>query len=159
MSNSAQDKPDAPHVDHAARIVVGVDGSAPSVEALRHGVRLAEALGVRLEAVSVWNNPPVFDAYPPADWSAEGEAREKLSAAADAVFAGKPPSWFSTRTRRGTAAAALIAESDGAEMLVLGSRGHGGFVGLLLGSVSRACAEHAHCPVLIVHYREKPATG
>jgi nucleotide-binding universal stress UspA family protein len=155
MSNSTE--PAAQDAGHAARIVVGVDGSAPSIEALRHGARLAEALGVRLEAVSVWNNPPVFDAYPPADWSAEGEARDKLAAAADAVFASEPPSWFSTKTRRGNPAPALIAESDGAEMLVLGSRGHGGFVGLLLGSVSTACAEHAKCPVLIVHHGKKPA--
>ena len=47
----------------------------------------------------------------------------------------------------------LIDESISAEMLVLGSRGHGGFAGLLLGSVSSACAEHAHCPVLVVHGR------
>ena len=154
MSNSADTG--VPHAEHPARIVVGVDGSASSIAALRHGARLAEALGVRLEAISVWNQPPVFDAYPPADWSAEGEAREKLSAAAEASFAGPPPPWFSSRTRRGTAASALIADSDGAEMLVLGSRGHGGFVGLLLGSVSTACAEHARCPVLIVHDGKKP---
>jgi Universal stress protein family. len=51
----------------------------------------------------------------------------------------------------------LIEESAHASMLILGSRGHGGFVGMLLGSVSAACAEHAHCPVLVMHGAERAA--
>jgi nucleotide-binding universal stress UspA family protein len=58
---------------------------------------------------------------------------------------------LSTKTLHGPPARTLIEESRNAFMLVLGSRGHGGFAGLLLGSVSTACAQHAHCPVLIMH--------
>ena len=61
------------------------------------------------------------------------------------------PGWVSTSSLEGNAAQRLIDASEGAEMLVVGSRGHGGVVGLLLGSVSSACAEKAHCPVLVVH--------
>ena len=136
-------------------VVVGIDGSESSIDALRHAVRVAKAFGASLEAITVWNYPPVFETYPPANWSPEADAREIVDTAAKEVFGGDLPSWFRATTRRGSIARTLIEESEGAAMLILGSRGHGGFVGLLLGSVSAACAEHAHCPVLIVH----PARG
>lgn len=60
---------------------------------------------------------------------------------------------------RGGAAKVLLNQSAGAQMLVVGSRGHGGFIGLLLGSVSAACAEHARCPVLIVHGNDESPTN
>jgi nucleotide-binding universal stress UspA family protein len=133
------------------RIVVGVDGSESSIEALRFAVRTATAFGTSLEAITVWNYPAGSEVALLADWSPEVDAREIVATVAKAVFDDDRPSWFSTATKRGSTARILIEESVGAEMLVLGSRGHGGFVGLLLGSVSAACAEHAHCPVLIVH--------
>lgn len=133
------------------RIVVGVDGSESSIDALRFAVRTAKAFRTSLEAVAVWTYPAGAEVALLANWSPEEDAREILVTAAKTVFGDDHPSWFSTATKRGSAARALIEESVGAGMLVLGSRGHGGFIGLLLGSVSAACAEHAHCPVLIVH--------
>lgn len=132
-------------------IVVGVDGSESSIEAFRFAVRTAKAFGTSLKAVATWSYPAGAEVAMLAGWSPEEDAREILETAARAVFGDARPAWFSSETKPGLAARALIEESVGAEMLVLGSRGHGGFVGLLLGSVSAACAEHAHCPVLIVH--------
>jgi nucleotide-binding universal stress UspA family protein len=59
--------------------------------------------------------------------------------------------------REGHPSAVLVAASTGADLLVVGSRGHGGFVGMLVGSVSTACVEHAHCPVLVTHGEPVPA--
>lgn len=68
----------------------------------------------------------------------------------DEVFGSQRPPGLTVVVEQGPARNVLLDASDGAEMLV-GSRGHGGFVGLLLGSVSAACAEHAHCPVVVIH--------
>ncbi len=141
----------AQHAEHRGRIVVGIDGSESSVDALRFAVRTAQAFGTSLEAIAVWSYPAGAEVALLAGWSPEDNAHEILETAAQAVFGSDLPTWFSTATKPGSPARALIEESTGAEMLVLGSRGHGGFAGLLLGSVSTACAAHAHCPVVIVH--------
>jgi nucleotide-binding universal stress UspA family protein len=136
-------------------MIVGVDGSESSVAALRYAARLAPRLDLRVRALAVWNYPSFMYGgyYPTPDWTPEEDAEKIVKRAAEEVFEGEAPDWFAIRTRRGRAAEVLIDESISAEMLVLGSRGHGGFAGLLLGSVSSACAEHAHCPVLVVHGR------
>lgn len=132
------------------RIVVGVDGSEASVTALRHAVRLANALNVSVVAVASWRFPSGYTVdnfeYSPAE-----DANSILAGAAKSAFDGHAPGWFSTATFEGNAADVLIEESRGAAMLVVGSRGHGGVAGLLLGSVSAICAERASCPVLVVH--------
>lgn len=134
-------------------IVVGVDGSAPSIEALRRAAAISSALGVPIKAVTVWQFPATVTLYyfPATDWSPDDDARKTLRTAIDQAFAGAPPANLDTAVIEGSPARVLIRESKHANMLILGSRGHGGFTGLLLGSVSAACAEHAHCPVLIVH--------
>ncbi|MET0713939.1 MAG: universal stress protein [Mycetocola sp.] len=140
-----------------ARIVVGVDGSESSVKALREARRLADALGAPLEAVAVWQQShSMYDFYQSqSGWTPEKDIEKLLRDAADAAFGSDHPSRFTMSMLQGPPAKALIRHSAGAEMLVLGSRGHGGFSGLLLGSVSSACVAHATCPVLIVHNKDQ----
>jgi nucleotide-binding universal stress UspA family protein len=137
-------------------ILVGVDGSAGSIAALRRAAKLAPALGLPLHAVVVWDYPTLVsgDYYYPEEYidSADGVV-EIVATAAEQVFDGDPPEWFTSSLRRGKPARELVELSKEAAMLVVGGRGHGGFLGLLLGSVSDACAAHAHCPVLVVHDR------
>ncbi|OZC75284.1 hypothetical protein CH251_11015 [Rhodococcus sp. 06-462-5] len=82
-----------------------------------------------------------------------------LAEATAAAFGTDLPAGLKQVARQGSAAKALLEASHDAEILVVGSRGHGGFVGLLLGSVSSQCAEHAHCPVLVVHSRDHLQPG
>ncbi|GLI28604.1 universal stress protein [Agromyces rhizosphaerae] len=140
------------------RILVGVDGSAPSIEALRYGARLADALDAPLEAVTTWTFPPVMGAYVVDGWTPDEDAQGILDDSIAEAFGDDPPDLART-VLAGPAAGTLIEESRRARMLVLGSRGHGGFAGLLLGSVSAACAAHAHCPVLILHGGESAASA
>lgn len=141
----------------APRIVVGVDGSVSSVGALRRGARIATALGLPVEAVAAWQYPNTYGGYAGEVWAPSVEsisdgARAMLDGAATAVFGESArPSWYHESVLEAGTARTLLDESEGAEMLIVGSRGHGGFAGLLLGSVSEACAEHATCPVLVVH--------
>ncbi|WP_308468888.1 universal stress protein [Rathayibacter soli] len=142
------------------RIVVGVDGSESSIAALRRASRIAAALGASVEAVTVWHTPLSAGEYPLAfDVNPEEDARSILNTALHAAFGAQHPVWLHAFVVEGNTPKALIDESEGAEMLVLGSRGHGGFVGLLLGSVSTACAEHARCPVLIMHTADAAVTA
>ncbi|MCE7481818.1 universal stress protein [Microbacterium profundi] len=132
------------------RIIVGVDGSKSSVSALRYAAHLAAALDAPLEAVTTWT-APLVDPYLAVDWSPEKEARDVLDVAVQDAFDKTPPVGLTRSVLHGTPAHTLIELSNSCSMLVLGSRGHGGFAGLLLGSVSAACARHARCPVLIMH--------
>jgi nucleotide-binding universal stress UspA family protein len=132
------------------RIVVGVDGSSQAAAALGHAWQLAEATGAELVVVAAWTYPPVFTGYTDSI-DPEADAWAVLDQALTGRFDGAVPEEISKKTVPGPAAAALIEESKDADLLVVGSRGHGGFSGLLLGSVSAQCAEHAHCPVLVHH--------
>ena len=137
--------------NRSGRIVVGVDGSEASVTALRHGIRMANALNASLEAVTAWRFSTAFALAGEVGYTPEDDAKAIMSGAVKSALGPAVPSWFSGKTREGNADQVLIEESTGAEMLVVGSRGHGGLSGLLLGSVSALCAERAHCPVLIIH--------
>ena len=139
------------------RIVVGVDGSEPSKQALRWGAHLAARFGARLDAVAAWDFPTGYGfASVPADWDPARDMRQALDETVQAAFGDQPLPGLRREVREGGAARVLIEASQGATMLVVGSRGHGGFTGLLLGSVSSNVAEHAPCPVLIIHGDQPP---
>jgi nucleotide-binding universal stress UspA family protein len=139
-----------------ARIVVGVDASEASIEALRQAQRLAIPHGAKVLANAYWDYPQVQTGY--AMMGIEGfeeRAAEMLDMAVKTAFGDETPSNVIATLVRGRPREALIEASREADMIVLGRRGHGGFGGLLLGSVSSALVAHAHCPVLVVHTPEE----
>ena len=143
------------------KVIVGVDGSDASIEALRQGSRLALALGTRLEAWGCWEYPAGYEGY--LAMGVEGfahEAEENVEHALGEAFGLERPRHVSARLVHGSARTSLVDGSRRASLLVVGRRGHGGFAGLLLGSVSAACVAHAHGPVLVVHSprSEEPAS-
>ena len=133
------------------RIVVGIDGSPASVDALEWGASQAALTGSPLEIIMTWEWPQSYGwAVPfPAEFNPETSAKETLEEAAHDVRAKYADLQITTRTVEGHPAPALIEASKGASLLVVGSRGHGEFVGMLIGSVSEYCATHAHCPVVV----------
>jgi nucleotide-binding universal stress UspA family protein len=141
------------------RIVVGVDGSAQSRTALRWAARLAADTGACLEAVIAWHFPiPTgwAGAGVPMDFDPQQDMQKVLVETVDATFGPERPAGMQLSVLEGHPARVLLERSAGALMLVVGSRGHGGFAGLLLGSVSAHVAEHAGCPVLVVHGDQLP---
>jgi nucleotide-binding universal stress UspA family protein len=143
-----------------ARIVVGIDGSEQSLDALRWAGRLAARFGSRLDAVTAWEYPTSYGWTSIApDWNPADDMAKVLDEAVEKVFGDQPPAGLERHVREGAPAKVLLDASHGALMLVVGSRGHGGFAGLLLGSVSANVAEHASCPVLILHGDEPPPAG
>ena len=134
------------------RIVVGVDGSEQSKLALRWALSVSATSRASIEAVAAWHFPVNFGwGYVSDDWDPEADATKALEDTVDEVFGTARPAGLRLLVRQGLPAKVLLDESDGATMLIVGSRGHGGFTGLLLGSVSASCAEHATCPVLVIH--------
>jgi nucleotide-binding universal stress UspA family protein len=133
------------------RIVVGVDGSPESRAALRWATAEAKLRGAALEAVYVWEMPLIAGRDAPPLMVPVEELRDDAASMLASVLAEEAPDVGITQTVvEGNAADALVDLSDGADMLVVGSRGHGGFAGLLLGSVSSQCSHHAGCPLVII---------
>jgi nucleotide-binding universal stress UspA family protein len=144
-----------------ARIVVGIDGSDHSKKALRWALDEARLRSASLEVVSAWMLPVYASGYGFApgdlvDPKIIGDgATEQLELAVAEVVGDSTDVAVERKTVEGMAAQVLVEEAAGADLLVVGSRGHGGFAGLLLGSVSQQCAQHASCPVVII--RDRPA--
>ena len=136
--------------DSTARIVVGVDGSPASLDALRWAVRQADLTSAAVEVVITWHWPAAYGSYPlmaEIDW--EGNARDTLATSVKDCL-GDRVGDVAQRVVEGHPAKVLLDASAGADLLVVGSRGHGGFSGMLLGSVSEHVVSHAPCPVLVV---------
>jgi len=137
-------------------VVVGVDGSAESVAALRWAARYATAAGARVQALLAWHYPGAVGGPP------EGVAPEAIRAQTDEqmhqtldeaiakAYEGQEAAGAEKITAYGHPAQVLIEASREADLLVLGSHGHGAFTGMLVGSVSIHCVTGAFCPVVVV---------
>ncbi len=141
-------------------LVVGLDGSDESCLALRWAVGVADAAGVPVRVIESWSYPRLSVVAGAGELAPPEEMDRRTVEDLDALVTeelGDVPRFVRTEALRGPAAGALLQTVTPASVLVLGSRGVGGFSALLLGSVSRECAAHASCPVVIVKHDERPA--
>jgi len=138
--------------EHSGRIVVGVDGSASSLAALHWAALQAEFTGSAVEVVVSWEWPTNYGwALPyPAEYNPAEEARTMLAGILDVAGKDHPAVSFEATVAEGHPAPVLVDASRGADLLVVGCRGHGEIAGMLIGSVSEHCATSAHCPVLVL---------
>jgi nucleotide-binding universal stress UspA family protein len=131
-------------------IVVGVDGSETSQRALDWALEEGRVRRAGVEVVHAWNVPsvavPLANAYTPLDEAARNLVEHALEQA-DSSGLSMP---VRPVVRRGSGGEVLVRLAEGADLVVVGSRGLGGFKGLLLGSVSHQVAHHAPCPVVVV---------
>ena len=136
-------------------IVVGVDGSPGSRVALTWAAAEAAEHGADLVVLNVWEHtllPPagsvsVSERYVP---DPSQRTADDLTQVIKDELGQEPPVFVQPRVKQGSPAKVLIEESAGADLLVVGTRGHGGFAGLVLGSVSQHVAAYAKCPVTVV---------
>jgi nucleotide-binding universal stress UspA family protein len=138
------------------KVVVGVDGSKSSLLALEWAAEYAEKFNLKVRAVSAYHYPVDYGyAYTlPADVDFAADAKTELLATIADLKRKHPSVEFEAEIVNSPPAQALIDDSANAALLVVGSRGHGGFSGLLLGSVSSHCISHAHCPVVVLRGEE-----
>lgn len=130
------------------RIVVGYDGSAGGKAALSWAARQAELTGATLEIVTAWHWPTSVGLVPFGDYLPSEDAETLAKEGAASV--DLPIRQLKTRVLEGLAAQRIAEAAKGADLLVVGSRGHNDFTDLLLGSVSSYCVHHAPCAVVIV---------
>ena len=138
-------------------IVVGVDGSANSKAALAWAYDEATHHDASLTVVTAWHAPPLpmtppYGSMPDQGYESQPKrnALEVLEGLVAALEAREPAVDVRTSIEEGSPAKVLIERSAESDLLVVGHRGHGGFAGMLLGSVSQHLVAHAHCPVVVV---------
>jgi nucleotide-binding universal stress UspA family protein len=142
-----------------AVIVVGVDGSDGSVAALRWAASEARLRGARLRLVAAYSMAPLVtlgtapmpSAIEAVEPDLERTAREAIERAIAALGQELDGIETTRAVKYGRAASVVTAAARDADLLVVGSRGLGGFKGLLLGSVSHQCVQHVRCPVVVIH--------
>ena len=137
-------------------IVVGVDGSPASRKALTWAAAEAAAHGADLVVVNAWEHtllPPAGSVSVSEHYVADPSQRtaEDLLQVIKEELGAEPPVLVQPHVKQGSPAKVLIEESANANLLVVGNRGHGGFAGLVIGSVSQHVAAYAKCPVTVVH--------
>ena len=136
-------------------IVVGIDGSEESVSALSWAIEEARVRGARVRAMNVWSYPVGYGIEMAAMSTLDAETMEKsarriLDESVDQALSGvAEPPLVERVIRQGAPSRELLAEGEGADLLVVGQRGHGGFLGLLLGSVANQVLHHATCPAVV----------
>lgn len=137
----------------ATRVVVGFDGSETAAEVLEWAARQAVATNAELQVCTTWRWPAAAGAWGavlPDGYDPQGEARRTLDEAIDELRTKHPSLRVRGEVDQGDAGTTLVAASKGAELLVVGSRGHHELVGMVLASVSEYCVTRAHCPVVVV---------
>jgi nucleotide-binding universal stress UspA family protein len=141
--------------ENDTRIVVGVDGSTSSIEAIDWAAAYAELTDARIALVAAWDWPSSYGwAIPlPDGYNPSADAERVLADAAARVVERHPGLKVATQALQGHPGQVLVKASEQATLLVIGSRGHGEFAGMLIGSVSEFCAARAHCPVVVFHRR------
>jgi nucleotide-binding universal stress UspA family protein len=137
-------------------VVVGVDGSTESVAALKWAGGYAAATGARVRAVMAWHfhstvGPTTGRTPKPVTDEVSAEMTQTLMTA---IAEADPGVSVEQVLGYGHPAEVLVNESDEADLLVVGNRGHGPFSGMLVGSVSINCVTHAHCPVVVVRGKD-----
>lgn len=138
---------------HGGRpVVVGIDGSPESAEALRWAIDYARLAGADIHAVIAWENTLGFGFVPAGAHSLESEARHAIDHTVDKVLAELegPVPHIERFVKHGHSTPVLVEASRSARLLVVGDRGYGGFAGLLLGHCGENCARLASCSVVIV---------
>jgi nucleotide-binding universal stress UspA family protein len=146
--------------DTTPRVVVGVDGSVESLNALRWAAKYAAATGATVNALLSWHYPAAVGTAPighaPKQISSEVrmEMQETLDKAVTEVFGSPVPPSVQADVVYGHPANTLVEASEHADLLVVGNRGHGAFRGMLVGSVSIHCVTNAVCPVVVVRGEE-----
>lgn len=133
------------------RLVVGVDGSEDSNQALRWALEHAPPMGAEVEALTAWEVPLSILLVPTAtERDYEDRAERVLQAVMDEVVGPAPAVTVTARLVEGRPANVLTSEARGAALLVVGGHGRGELPGMHLGSVAGYCVHHAPCPVVVV---------
>ena len=141
-------------------ILVGVDGSPASTDALGWAVRQARLTGGLLRVVTTWQVPPAYGlatGFGPDDVvDFEGDACQMQKEALEAALDGDTSVRVDALVTQGAAGVVLATAARDADLVVVGSRGHRTLAGFVLGSVSTHVLQHAACPVVVVHHRDLP---
>lgn len=142
-------------IDVVGGILVGHDGSAAATSALRTALRCADVFGPHVQVVRAWTLPTAetpssyAPGFMPSYEDFEAATLEALERDVAQVVADHPEAEISCSVVHGNASQKLIDASSRVDLIVVGGRGHGGFAGLLLGSVSDQVVRHARCRVLV----------